>query len=508
MNMKRISRFIAILAALLMLCTSALADLQVYCPMMEVTDQGIVRSVVYASKDGSLTPEDMTVTMDAAEVTPSVISFERSDMGASYVFVVDLSTADRADHLKALLTGLVSNLGEFDNAAIYTTAMDQAAIQLTQDKTALNTRIGELKKDSKAAAINSKVSEAMAYLESSSEAGARKVVVIVSNGQNADTSVTQEELISKASKSEATIYTVALQASKNVKTDKVNAFGSIARSSKGGVAVSMPNSVKDMSTAISQITSNEKRFRVIEVDPTGLEAAPSEMSVTIRDGSFEQSFTVDFNAVQREAMSNRILGIEITPEPQPGDPTPEPSPEVTEAPTEEPTATPKPGFFEDTKNILIVLGGVLAVLVIVLIVVLVSKKNKPAMDIIHDSEDGSVTTPAGGETVAFDDRGYAASGVTVVLDTVSNGQSQRYTAQFTDSIVIGRVASKARLVIPDEKVSGAHLRLTYAGGMMYAEDLMSRNGTKINGNPLVGRIPLQRQDVITIGTTSLRINWQ
>lgn len=499
--MKRFSRFLAILAALLMLCTSALADLQVYCPNVQVAYDGFVRAIVYASKDGSLTAEDMTVTMDATEVTPNVYSFERSDMGTSYVFVVDLSTLDRADHAKALLTGLVSNLGEFDNAAIYTTAMQQSDIQLTQDKTALGSRIDGLKKDSKSPALNSKVADVIAYLGSSSEAGARKSIVIISNGQNADTSLTQEELISKADETEAVIYTVALQASKNVKTDKVNAFGSIARSSKGGLAITLPNSTKDMSTAIAQITSNENRFRVIEVDPVSLAAAPAEMSITIRDGSFEQSVTTTFNAVERQAIQDRIAGIEHT---EPGEPTPEPT--ATAVPT--PTPKPFPYNLLEGNMLLIVLGAVLAVLVIVLVVVLVSKKNRANRDVHPESESGSVTTAAEGVTEAVDPGVNTFIGTTVFLEQVGINENRRYSAQITDTIVVGRVASKSRIVIPDEKVSGAHLRLIYAGGRMYAEDMMSRNGTKVNNMPISGRVPLQKQDVITIGLTNLRINWQ
>jgi putative nucleotidyltransferase with HDIG domain len=69
-------------------------------------------------------------------------------------------------------------------------------------------------------------------------------------------------------------------------------------------------------------------------------------------------------------------------------------------------------------------------------------------------------------------------------------------------IVIGR-STEANLQINDKFISKKHARILVVHNSFYIEDLSSRNGTMVNGEP-VTRIRLADQDVISLGRTSMR----
>jgi transcriptional regulator with GAF, ATPase, and Fis domain len=67
-----------------------------------------------------------------------------------------------------------------------------------------------------------------------------------------------------------------------------------------------------------------------------------------------------------------------------------------------------------------------------------------------------------------------------------------------ESALVGR-SSSADLQLIDGKVSREHCRLTVQAEQVFVEDLESQNGTFINGQPIRGRAPLQRNDELAIG---------
>ncbi len=66
-----------------------------------------------------------------------------------------------------------------------------------------------------------------------------------------------------------------------------------------------------------------------------------------------------------------------------------------------------------------------------------------------------------------------------------------------DELVIGR-EPVCDIVIPDRQVSRAHARLCRVEGGFELEDLGSKNGTHVNGAPVVGRTRLQDGDLIQV----------
>ncbi len=73
---------------------------------------------------------------------------------------------------------------------------------------------------------------------------------------------------------------------------------------------------------------------------------------------------------------------------------------------------------------------------------------------------------------------------------------QRWTIQ-QDEVVLGR-GTECDLVLPERQVSRQHLKIKLVDERYYAEDLDSKNGTWINGQPLKGERPLKDGDEIQL----------
>lgn len=69
---------------------------------------------------------------------------------------------------------------------------------------------------------------------------------------------------------------------------------------------------------------------------------------------------------------------------------------------------------------------------------------------------------------------------------------------------IGRGVSNT-IVVDDEYISSEHVLLTWRGNRWWVEDLGSRNGTLLNGQPLTAPAVITTSDVIGIGSTQLKI---
>lgn len=71
-----------------------------------------------------------------------------------------------------------------------------------------------------------------------------------------------------------------------------------------------------------------------------------------------------------------------------------------------------------------------------------------------------------------------------------------------DEILVGR-GSNAQVTIDDPMLSRRHIRIDLSGPEPRLEDLHSRNGTQLNGHPVIGRATLKDGDRIRIGTQEL-----
>jgi DNA-binding NtrC family response regulator len=71
-------------------------------------------------------------------------------------------------------------------------------------------------------------------------------------------------------------------------------------------------------------------------------------------------------------------------------------------------------------------------------------------------------------------------------------------------VVIGR-SREATYTVEDDRVSRRHLRITFREETLWAEDLASRNGSKLNGRRIEGNVALQPGDVLTAGPVEVSV---
>lgn len=84
--------------------------------------------------------------------------------------------------------------------------------------------------------------------------------------------------------------------------------------------------------------------------------------------------------------------------------------------------------------------------------------------------------------------------VLLVIDGEMRGHQW---VMYGESLVIGR-GGECEVVIPDSRVSREHLRVYEQEGSFFVEDLDSKNGSHLNGQPLTGARPLREGDEIQV----------
>jgi pSer/pThr/pTyr-binding forkhead associated (FHA) protein len=109
--------------------------------------------------------------------------------------------------------------------------------------------------------------------------------------------------------------------------------------------------------------------------------------------------------------------------------------------------------------------------------------------LVHDRR-GAAPRPALEATIP--------AGIELVIDDGATIATRRLGRR----ILVGRAAS-ADVRIDDPRVSRLHARIEMRDDGVYVEDLGSRNGTYVNGEPVVSSRQLARDDEITIGTASI-----
>ena len=91
-----------------------------------------------------------------------------------------------------------------------------------------------------------------------------------------------------------------------------------------------------------------------------------------------------------------------------------------------------------------------------------------------------------------------STGVELTVSTAGTIKTHRFGRR----VLVGRVAS-ADLRLDDPLVSRLHARIEMRDDGVYVEDLGSRNGTRVEGEPVAGSRRLERGEEITIGTASI-----
>ena len=94
----------------------------------------------------------------------------------------------------------------------------------------------------------------------------------------------------------------------------------------------------------------------------------------------------------------------------------------------------------------------------------------------------------------------------LVIHTESTTIHANQTFDLLPVTGIGRAATNT-IMLDDDYASGEHALITQRGQQWWAQDLGSSNGTLLNNEPLSRPITVMSGDVITIGSTELRLEF-
>jgi pSer/pThr/pTyr-binding forkhead associated (FHA) protein len=86
---------------------------------------------------------------------------------------------------------------------------------------------------------------------------------------------------------------------------------------------------------------------------------------------------------------------------------------------------------------------------------------------------------------------------------ITSGERAGDRVELSDDFVIGRAGTD--LVLDDPEVSRRHASIRDRGGLIEIEDLGSRNGTRVNGEPVERATSLPNGAEIRIGQTTLTV---
>lgn len=167
--------------------------------------------------------------------------------------------------------------------------------------------------------------------------------------------------------------------------------------------------------------------------------------------------------------------------------------------------------------IYIIVGGIVIVLVIVCIVIVFivrkkkAKREKKEQRLEEKNIPGQSDAPTkyveksrNSSTMKF----QTANGRRMVLEILNTeaGGNNRIEAELNKSLIVGR-ADICDVHIRDKSMSRQHFSLEEKNGAIYIRDLQTTNGTRVNGEKLTGLKQLNKNDVISAGSTKIRIRW-
>jgi transcriptional regulator with GAF, ATPase, and Fis domain len=106
------------------------------------------------------------------------------------------------------------------------------------------------------------------------------------------------------------------------------------------------------------------------------------------------------------------------------------------------------------------------------------------------------------DTAGLDEAPARPGTSTPYLLVLDDSTSRTFRLPREGVVTVGR-GEAVELRLDDAGVSRAHLRLSVARGGVWAEDLGSQNGTRLNGQPLARKTALASGDTLDLGRTAL-----
>lgn len=432
----------------------------------------------------AIQPNQLDAKIGVNQATISAVTpFDKSGEGVAYIFLVDISKSlkpERFAQIRTALSGWTDGLKEKDRAALLTFGSEvKTIVDFTSDKTALKTKIGELKLTDNNTLLHDALVQAMDLgRRADHDLPGRRVVVMLSDGlDDAAGGRTREEILTRM-KDRVPIYAIGFaNPPMNPKKDEgLKSLGTFAHVSGGEYLAAGNGPLNDAYATLHK--------RIQEVLVTRIACPKCEADG--RDYPLHLTLTVG-TRILTDQQDIRLLQ---------GAPPP-PAPAQASQP-------PLPG----THWSIYAAGGVAVLLLIAAMIWKARRKPPVEPEPVHVEE---ILPPPIVPLAPQPDWEEALPparkpGRHVHLTAVSGAlRGQEWEVEVTDETVLGRSVNCDVVIEDDDEASSRHCLLSCENGTVFVQDMGSTNGTLVNGVPILVRHALVDGDLILVGRTEVRI---
>ncbi len=93
----------------------------------------------------------------------------------------------------------------------------------------------------------------------------------------------------------------------------------------------------------------------------------------------------------------------------------------------------------------------------------------------------------------------------ITLKNRKTGKEYSFNLQNTCIIGRNKGACDVQITTDDRYISGRHLRFIFDGISVYAEDLKTKNGTRLNGKLLLSKAKIRQGDILRMGRSEYEV---
>lgn len=410
---------------------------------------------------------------------------DQDPMAVAIVIDVSGDVAQTLPTVKEAADSLIDTLGLSDRGTVVTFGSRVTLVQdYTSDKSALKSAV-----DSLAAGGNRVAYDSLA--QTARRQGAqpehRKPIILFTNGADTASTESLDAATQAAATAGSSVYTIGL--GPNVTRDSLTRMSS----STAGRTVFLTNPADLKPTYLAIADQIRREYVVRYASRLPMDGGSHGLAIQVTTGGQSVTGLAAFQVPAPVAV-----------------PTLQPTAIATAQPVAAPP-TPAPPSVDAT----LLLGLLLLLALVGVTVFYLTRRTAPA--VVAPAKPAPAVEAAtlargGDQTWIVDDPGAAAAGRTMIrqgreptppqvrLAIVQDGQPSEFVSR-DSPITLGRSKEKVNVFIADPLVSGEHARIRRDGSQFYLEDLTSKNGTRLNGEPIApgqARV-LKSNDRIYIG---------
>lgn len=419
--------------------------------------------------------------------------FSSQEEGITSVFLVDISGSikpKRFDELKKTIAAMIEKMKPLDRAAIISFGEKVTVEQgFTSEKKSLLYSLQNLQAKDKRTQLNQGLLRGLELARTKKEdLPRRRIIILCSDGiDDMPGGATTDEVREALTLDPVPVYSIFFDAESMSTASRDAAFkaiGEFSRRSGGQVFDAKSSAFSDVFSSISA-SLNESLVLKIDLGEMKPDGTAKRVEIAYTDG--EKSL---------------YDGITVRLTPQQGQDAESAPKEPLSADVAVTGSEPAENWLQQWKYPLaagaaVFLGGLLFFF---------QKKKKQALvkdQEVKPQEKATVQMPRVSPTVSVPV--VPAMKIELIV-TGTTAPGERFTANVSDRLVLGRNTGHASLVIPgDGTISGRHCELIFSRGKLFVADLQSTNGTMVNGVPVRGEFPLNDGDRLMLGKTEMRV---